>query len=238
MIRRIALLAVLSTASSEAIAAGINLQVFGGSRTTKFEPEDDGSSEEEAASAETEESDENELVATDRFAGIEYGFASLAQPVKEIPVALGVFGMQQQLKGKDSDLNEKLGGIMVGLDAMAWLNAGPWQPFARLGYDLYSRHRYSASYANEAVFSANEDGATTRVELEGRVRGYHGALGARVKPTPFVGAFLQLDFAEEEFVVDRASVMQDGFGFTTTAGDLPKIKLRSRSVMLGMDLGT
>ena len=238
MIRRIAVLVVLSTASSHAFAAGINLQVFGGSRTTKFEPEDDGSADQDEAGAETEQADESEVVATDRFAGVEYGFASLAQPVKEVPVALGVFGMQQQLKGKDSDLNEKLGGIMVGLDAMAWLSVGPWQPFARVGYDLYSRHRYSASYEDEQIFSANQDTATTRVELEGRVRGYHGALGARVKPTPFIGAFLQLDFAEEEFVVDRASVLQDGFGFTTTAGDMPKIKLRSRSVMLGMDLGT
>ncbi len=237
MIRRIALLVCLSMAGSPLYAAGINLQVFGGSRTTKFEPEDTGEEDAETT-AETSESEENELVATDRFTGVEYGFASLAQPVKEVPVALGVFGMQQQLKGKDSELNEKLGGIMVGLDAMAWLSAGIWQPFARVGYDLYSRHRYSASYEDEQMFSADEQVSTTRVELEGRVRGYHGALGARVKPTPFVGAFLQLDFAEEEFVVDRASVLQDGFGFTATAGDMPKIKLRSRSVMLGMDLGT
>lgn len=233
MILRLAVLALASLVSPSLLAAGINLQVFGGSRTTKFEaesPDDD---------AETEAADEEDaMVMTDRFSGIEYGFASLAQPVKEVPVAFGVFGMQQQLKGKDSDYHEKLGGIMAGLDAMAWMAMGPWQPFARVGYDLYSRHRYSASYEDEEIFSANNDTATTRVEMEGRVRGYHGAFGVRAKPTPFVGAFLQLDFAEEEFVVDRASVLQDGFGFTTTSGDFPKIKLRSRSVMLGMDLGT
>ncbi len=236
MIRRIALLVLTSSVSTSLFAAGINLQVFGGSRTTKLEAEDDYS-ESEATSDEAAGDGDQELVMSDRFTGTEYGFASLAQPVKEVPVALGVFGMQQQLKGKDSDYHEKLGGIMAGIDAMAWMSAGIWQPFARVGYDIYSRHRYSASFEDEGFFGATES-APTRVEMDGRVRGYHGALGARVKPTPFVGAFLQLDFAEEEFVVDRASVIQDGFGFTTTSGDFPRIKLRSRSVMLGMDLGT
>jgi hypothetical protein len=239
MLGRAFTLVAIGLASPNVFAAGINLQVYGGSRTTDFKPVDTSlGDEEEGASSPSSSSSDDSLEISDRFSGYEYGFASLAQPVKEVPVALGVFAMQQQFKGKNSDYNEKLGGIMAGLDAMAWISAGIWQPFARVGYDLYSRHRYSMSYDEQSVFGAQGSTTPTRMELEGRVRGYHGAVGARVKPTPFVGAFLQLDFADEEFQVDRASVIQDGFGFTVTSDDLPKVKLRSRSVMLGVDLGT
>lgn len=235
MIRRVSTILCACLVAGDAFAAGINLQVFGGSRTTSFEPKGEGEVEESDESSTTED---QELVSSDRYTGFEYGFASLAQPVKEAPVAIGLFAMQQQLKGKNSDYHEKLGGIMAGVDAMAWLSQGIWQPFVRVGYDIYSRHRYQASIDDDGSFGAAADAKPTRVDMEGRVRGYHGAIGARVKPTPFVGAFLQVDFAEEKFVVDRASVTQDGFGFTTTSGDLPEIDLKSRSIMLGMDLGT
>ena len=76
------------------------------------------------------------------------------------------------------------------------------------------------------------------LEMEGRMHGYHGAVGARFRPSEFVGAFVQLDFAQEELIIDRASVTQDGFGFTSSSGDFPKIGLKSQALLLGVDLGT
>ncbi len=215
--------------ATSASAAGINMQVYGGSRTTAFVPKGEFSSD---------DSSDPSAAFSNRYTGTEYGVASLAQPVKELPVAIGLFAMEQQFKGHSSNYEEKLSGIMAGVDAMTWMTEGIWQPFVRLGYDLYSRHRYSATYQDTEMFGVSHDPVPTHLEMDGHVHGYHGAFGARIKPTPFVGAFMQIDFANEQMVVDRASVLQDGFGFTASAGDFPKIDLKSRSLMIGMDLGT
>lgn len=218
--------------SLPAAAAGLDFQIYGGSRTTTFEPDAEQSTE-----AETTDSDES-LAISDKFSGVEVGVSALVQPLPLVPFAFGAFALQQRLKGNGDKLDDRITGLTAGAEAMAWLSFGVVQPFARVGYDLYSSHKYTATYEQERFFGATDERVATKLEMDGRVRGYHGAAGLRFRPTPVFGAFLQADFAKEQLTIEKASITQDGSGFTATMDDAPKVDLDSRSFMVGVEIGT
>lgn len=229
---------VLLCAAGEAQA--IALQIFGGSRSSTFEPEaadaeEGGSSSSSSSSPENDES----LAVSDKFSGMEFGLAALVQPLPLVPVSFGISGITQHLKGKNggADLKEEVKGFVLGGDLVAWLELGVVQPFARFSYDLYSSHKYIAEFQAPTLGVAGGT-STTELEMQGRVRGYHGGIGLRFRSTPAIGAFIQMDFAKETLTIDRTAVMQDGFGWAEDVNDYPDIQLNSQSFLIGVDLGT
>ena len=93
--RRIAILScacVMFAAAEMAFAAGISLQLYGGSRSTTFASEESASTGDSAQQVET---DEATVELSDKFSGMEYGFSALCQPVPLVPLAFGMFALQQ-----------------------------------------------------------------------------------------------------------------------------------------------
>jgi len=224
---------VLLCAAGEAQA--IALQIFGGSRSSTFEPEAADAEGDPSSSAE----DNAALAVSDKFSGMEFGLAALVQPVPLVPVSFGISGLTQHLKGKNggADLKEEVKGFVLGADLVAWLELGVVQPFARFSYDLYSSHKYIAEFQAPTLGVAGGT-STTELEMQGRMRGYHGGVGLRFRSTPAIGAFIQMDFAKETLTIERTAVMQDGFGWAEDVDDFPDIELDSQSFLIGVDLGT
>jgi hypothetical protein len=216
------------------LAAGINLQLYGGSRKTTFTSEETSSSGDTAQQIETADAT---VELSEGFSGMEYGFSALCQPMPLVPVALGVFALQQNFKGDSQDFKETITGVVGGADFMAWIPLGTFEPYARVGYDLFSDHKYALESTAEGFGIQGESG-NARFEMDGKVRGYHGAAGVRIKASPFLGAFVQADFADEKFKTERASMLIDGAGVTADVEDAPDVRLKSRSFMIGIDVGT
>lgn len=215
-----------------------NLQIIGGQRTAKFYAM--SSSEESTVETSSEEpsSEGSYGKPSDNYIGGEIGLSVLAQLSPYFPLALGGSILHQNLKGDSPDRKESYSGTLLAAELMTWANLGFLSPFVKGSYDLYSDHNLKIEGEQQKFFSVDEESTKTIVEVEGKVSGYHIAVGTKFRLAPLINAVLQGDMAEEKFKSDRFNVSQSGFGFFVEESDImPERKVMSYAISLGLDVG-
>ena len=121
---------------------------------------------------------------------------------------------------------------------MTWAQLGIVQPFIKGSYNLYSDHNMSLEYQDQKFLSIESETAKTKVEVGGKVTGYHVAAGMKFRLSPLMSAVFQGDMAEEHFKSDRVSISQDGYGFFVEEKNvMPELKVMSYAILIGLDVG-
>ncbi len=209
--------------------ADANLQLYIGGRTSIAEPDD---------IKKGEDIDERTYV------GREYGASFLFVPVPKIPVAIGVFGVQQDLEIKSYDINDSaFRGFKAGVDAMAWLPFSQFQPYLRAGYNLYSQHsllvKAKGNEVNESLdFNLFEDDQDVKIDMNGKLKGYHAAIGFKLQPIPRFAIIAQAEYAKESFEMERVSYNFDDTMIGHEVSDqFEDFEFTSTSFLAGIELG-
>jgi hypothetical protein len=211
-------LAAPTQAQAGAAPGSVSLQLFGGARSLT---PDVAIADDKVGKQDLE---------LEKFSGSEYGMSVFVQPVPLVPVAVGLYGVRQDLAAED-DTETKYGldGFSAGLSLMSWLEVGMLQPFFKGGYDLYSSHKLRF-----------EEG-TEKFDLEGKLRGYHLAVGFQVAPAPMIAFFMEVEYAQQNMTVDKLAFesgrVRESYTLTDEDKDDIQIKTSSGAVLIGVDIG-
>ncbi len=240
MKKRLALVTIALFGVTTSAYGVVEFELFAGSRASSFGVDKSSVTTEEDSDSTASESSSSEETkkASSKYSGAEFGFAAYVQPVPLVPVAIGLSAMQQNFKGNEGDMNETISGLSSAVVLTAWGPLGQFQPFVKASYDIYSDHKYTAQYDESRILSMDPDEKVpTKIQLDGKMTGYHGAVGIRYRAVPTLGFFLQADYGSEKFESNRISVMQENWGLVAESEDLPKFKLESLSMLLGVNVG-